>query len=107
MDREKCRHGVNTETFPRASPRDFLSCRSVKLRARHRRSMQYPSQDSSNWWSRSLWDRTRKRDIARDRAMVAKVFPILTAHQAKQLWENSRDSIRHALEHFEELSDAT
>jgi hypothetical protein len=39
--------------------------------------------------------------------MVAEVVPILTARQAKQLWENSRDSIRHALEHFAELSAKT
>jgi DNA-directed RNA polymerase subunit RPC12/RpoP len=36
--------------------------------------------------------------------MVAKVIPILTARQARELWENSRDSIRHALKHFAELS---
>jgi hypothetical protein len=36
--------------------------------------------------------------------MVAKVVPILTAREAKAFWENSRDSILHALEHFAELS---
>jgi hypothetical protein len=36
--------------------------------------------------------------------MVAKVVPILMARQANALWENSRDSICHALEHFAELS---
>ncbi len=35
--------------------------------------------------------------------MVAKVVPILTAREAKALWENARDSILHALEHFAEL----
>jgi len=36
--------------------------------------------------------------------MVAKVVPILTAREAKALWENARDSILHALEHFAELT---
>ena len=36
--------------------------------------------------------------------MVAKVVPILTAREAKELWKNARGSILHALEHFAELS---
>lgn len=36
--------------------------------------------------------------------MVAKVVPILTAREAKELWKNARDSILHALEHFAALS---
>ncbi len=36
--------------------------------------------------------------------MVAKVVPIITAREAKKLWDNARDSIFHALEHFFELS---
>lgn len=37
--------------------------------------------------------------------MDAKVVPILTAHEAKEVWDNARDSILHALEHFAELSE--
>jgi len=36
--------------------------------------------------------------------MAAKIVPILTAREAKALWDNARDSILHALEHFGDLS---
>lgn len=36
--------------------------------------------------------------------MTATVVSIITAREAKELWENARDSIFHALEHFFELS---
>jgi hypothetical protein len=36
--------------------------------------------------------------------MTAKVVSILRAREAKLLWENARDSILHALEHFTEIS---
>ena len=36
--------------------------------------------------------------------MPAKVVSIITAREATLLWENARDSIRHALEHFTDLS---
>lgn len=36
--------------------------------------------------------------------MAAKIISIITARDAKLLWENARDSILHALEHFTDLS---
>ena len=36
--------------------------------------------------------------------MTAKVLSIITAQEARSLWENARDSFQHALEHFSELS---
>jgi DNA-directed RNA polymerase subunit RPC12/RpoP len=36
--------------------------------------------------------------------MAAKIVPILTALEAKALWDNARDSILHTLEHFGDLS---
>lgn len=35
--------------------------------------------------------------------MTAKVVSIITVREAKLLWENARDSIRHALEHFTDV----
>lgn len=36
--------------------------------------------------------------------MAAKVISIITAREAKLLWDNARDSILHALEHFTDVS---